>query len=287
MGDTLENSVYFLTRKHQDLIKEFDAFKAFKDKFSSDFSKLEDEIKSIYTLIETVSKNSENLKSHFAQIVGQQSSNHEELKKDLIGLKQNLDLNAEKFKELGHDALGNAARITRLENTQSNFSTQSDNNFLLNSLNIAKSEIEKLNSQINIDLKNAIDNWKKSDLSNIQFMKSIKDELLKKNDDIKNQQDILKSTIEEHKNSMINQVLAIKDSLTTEMIQAIASIPKPIIPSLDDAKAAMQKDLVPVSLDAKNANLRSTNNEIEINTLKKKVESLLLMIKNFEIQEKK
>lgn len=58
----------------------------------------------------------------------------------------------------------------------------------------------------------------------------------------------------------------------------INAIPKPVIPSLDDFKKQLSLQLEPAALDAKNANLRSSNAELKITLLEKRVERINLLL---------
>lgn len=76
----------------------------------------------------------------------------------------------------------------------------------------------------------------------------------------------------------------LSDGLTKMMDDKINAIPKPVIPTLDEAKDAMRQQLEPVCLDAKNANMRSTNTDVKVHILEKKLEQLKLMVEQINLQ---
>lgn len=74
------------------------------------------------------------------------------------------------------------------------------------------------------------------------------------------------------------------EKLNLSILDSISKIPTPEIPSLEEAKKSMQTMVEPIGLDAKNAYLRSSNNEIKINLLEKKIEQLQILINKLQIQ---
>ena len=72
-------------------------------------------------------------------------------------------------------------------------------------------------------------------------------------------------------------------NLSNQIKDTISAIPKPIIPSMEEAKATFKGQLEGYALEARNAQLRSSNNEIKIVALEKKVENLTLLLNKLQI----
>jgi hypothetical protein len=90
----------------------------------------------------------------------------------------------------------------------------------------------------------------------------------------------VKQSFIKHKQEMEIAISGVYSALN----KALANIPKPEVPSYDSLKQEVDKKLEPASLDAKNANLRSSNNEIKLVILEKKIEQLQLLLNKLQLQ---
>jgi methyl-accepting chemotaxis protein len=96
----------------------------------------------------------------------------------------------------------------------------------------------------------------------------------------------LEQTVQEHKRSTSVQMISSIDSLRDDLTKKISSlpVPKPSVSS-EEVKKIVSDGLEPVSFDAKNASLRSSNTDMKVSLLEKKVENMMLLAKRFELSK--
>jgi len=76
----------------------------------------------------------------------------------------------------------------------------------------------------------------------------------------------------------------IREEIDRKIEKSIEAIPKPKIPSQQEIQNLIEFKIEPISLDTKNANLRSSHNDMRTLILEKKVENILLILKKNSVE---
>lgn len=280
-----QNQVNYMVSKFQEAINLHNANKAMVDKNIADYICLDNTVNDHVSYIKSILSKFDEHKSNFEYLahkveinrVSGEEKNLESLKKfELLNI-----VNNNFIIELS-DHLGKLLSIDkRLESSNealSLFDTR---------LEAIKGDISFVNGKIN-DLQykiECLDKLDKENKSNIICAFTRLDEIEKRNKD-------LESLISKSKEEAVaNHVLATKsikdhfDALNDTLSKKIDSIVIPSIQGLakSDEVVRVANQLESISLDAKNAFLKSSNNDMQLLMMSKKVESVLLAIKNFEL----
>lgn len=210
---------------------------------------------------------------------------------DLSPIIMNLGLNDEKqrflIENLTNNLLSSNSQLDSISHILNSVCHQDQFTELKANFESLRAECKQSQIASNLYAQDLYDNHQKVHAGNKKLLEDLKKEAdIRYAEEIKIKHD-LQGLEEETKslkfiqNTMFHDLKNVFSPMIDEKINAI---PQPAIPSLDDAKVAMQKQLEPVVLDAKNANLRSTNTDVKVHVLEKKLEQLKLMVDQINLQ---